>query len=115
MSNFVDVYNETYQVAAPESFVFSRPTEWSKWIRRFERFRITSGIDKQSEEAQVNTLIYSMGDQADDILCSLGLSAEDSKKYAIVKGKFESHFVKKRNVILKEPDSINGIKKMVSP
>ena len=89
----------TYQVAAPESFVFSRPSEWNKWIRRFERFRIASGIDKQSEEAQVNTLIYSMGDQADDILRSFGLSAEDSKKYTVVKEKFESHFVKKRNVI----------------
>ena len=27
------------------------------------------------------------------------MSAEDSKKYAIAKEKFESHFVKKRNVI----------------
>jgi len=89
----------TYQVAAPESFVFSHPAEWSKWIRRFERFRIVSGIEKQSEEAQVNTLIYSMGDQADEIFRSFRLSDEDAKKYSVVKAKFESHFVKKRNVI----------------
>ena len=90
----------TYQVSAPEPFGFSRPEEWEKWIRRFERFRIASGIAiKQSEEAQVNTLIYSMGPQADDIFRSFGLSDEDSKKYSVVKGKFDKHFIKRRNVI----------------
>ena len=51
------------------------------------------------EEAQVNTLIYTMGDDADDILRSFRLSDEDSKKYDVVKEKFDSHFVKRRNVI----------------
>ena len=40
-----------------------------------------------------------MGDKADDILRAFRLSAEDSKKYDTVKGKFDSHFVKRRNVI----------------
>ncbi len=40
-----------------------------------------------------------MGDEADDILRSLGLSVEDSKKYGPVKEKFEAHFVKRRNTI----------------
>ena len=35
---------------------------------------------------QVNTLIYSMGDETDDVLCSLTLSTEDLKKYDVVKG-----------------------------
>ena len=50
-------------------------------------------------ESQVNTLIYSMGDKADDILQSFTLSDEDLKKYDTVKQKFDSHFVKRRNVI----------------
>ena len=58
-----------------------------------------TGLVKQPEEVQVNTLIYSMGDEADDILKSFSLEEEDSKKYHIVKGKFESHFVKRRNTI----------------
>ena len=58
-----------------------------------------SGVEKQSEEAQVNTLMYSTGDQADNILHSFGLSEDDSKKYTIVKAKFDSHFVKRRNRI----------------
>ena len=56
--NFHCLYDHmvTYQVAAPESFVFSNPAEWSKWIQHFEWFRIASGIDKHSEETQVNTI-----------------------------------------------------------
>ena len=72
----------TYQVSALERFNFSRPSEWVKWIQRSERFRVASGIDKHSEAAQVNSLAYSMGDQADDILYSFNLSEEDSKKYS---------------------------------
>ena len=49
--------------------------------------------------AQVNTLVYSMGDEADDILRSFGFSTDDGKKYDVVKAKFDGHFVKRRNVI----------------
>ena len=40
-----------------------------------------------------------MGDEANDILASFGLNEADSKKYDVVKGKFENYFIKKRNVI----------------
>jgi len=60
---------------------------------------MASGLSTQDDEAQVNTLIYSMGDEADDILRSLALSAEDRKKYDVVKEKFDGHFVQRRNVI----------------
>ena len=90
----------TFQVAAPEPFNFSRPEEWTKWSRRFERFRKASGLDQKDDEAQVNTLIYSMGDEADDILRSFtALSEDDKKKYEPVVAQFEAHFVKRRNII----------------
>ena len=89
----------TFQVAPPEPFSFNRPEEWPKWIRRFERFRIASGLDGKAEEAQVNTLLYSMGNEGDDILRSFSLSEEDQKKYNTVKAKFDGHFVKRRNTI----------------
>ena len=88
-----------YPVSPPESFNFSRPQEWPKWIRRFERFRSAAELEKKDEEAQVNMLIYTMGDEAEDILRSFKLSDEDAKKYSVVKAKFEHHFIKKRNVI----------------
>ena len=89
----------SFQVVPPESFNFACPEQWTKWIRRFERFRIASGLSAKDDEAQVNTLIYAMGDEADDILRSFNLSEDESKRYDAVKGKFESHFDKRRNVI----------------
>ena len=89
----------TLQVSTPDPFSFSRPDEWPRWIRRFERFRIASGLAGKDDETQVNALIYTVGDQADDILASFSLSAEESKTYGIVKSKFDNYFVKRRNVI----------------
>lgn len=89
----------SYQMPPPKSFNFSKPEEWPKWIRRFQRFRQASGLSEKSSENQVNTLVYTMGDVADDILTSFGLSDEDKKKYDTVVERFERHFVKKRNII----------------
>ena len=56
----------TYQVTPPSKFSF-KSSEWTRWIRRFERFRIATELDKKEEEKQVNAIIYTMGDEADDI------------------------------------------------
>ena len=68
-----------YQIAPPEKFNFSQPEEWQKWSRRFERFRQASGLTVKEETSQINTLIYAMGDEADDILTSLSLTNVSSK------------------------------------
>ena len=75
------------------------PEEWPQWIKRFERFLQASGIMTNSEESQVNTLIYSMGQKADDILQSFGLSEEEEKKYKTMKDKFDGYFIQCRNPI----------------
>ena len=56
-------------------------------------------LDKKDKGKQVNTLIYTMGDEADDILLSFNLSPEDLQRYDVVKNRFENHFIAKRNVI----------------
>ena len=89
----------SYQVPPPQSFNFSKPEEWPNWIRRLQRFRLASGLSEKSSENQVNTLVYTMGDVADDILTSFKLTEEQQKEYDTVVAKFEHHFVKKRNVI----------------
>ena len=55
----------------------------------------------------MNTLIYSMGAQADNIFRSFGLSEDDSKKYTVVKGKFDGHFIKRHNEIFVELAKFN--------
>lgn len=66
---------------------------------RFERLKTAAELATKDKAAQVNMLIYMMGDKADDILRSFKLSDADSKKYSEVKAKFEEHFIKKRNVM----------------
>ena len=58
-----------------------------------------SGLAGKDETVQVHTLIYSMGDAADDILKSFHLTEEEMKTYDTVIDKFHNHFVKKHNVI----------------
>ena len=87
-----------YQVPPPEKFSFKQE-DWTRWIRCFKRFRKATGLDQKSGENQVNTLIYLMGEAADDIMVSFGLSADDAKQYKLVKNRFESHFIVKKNII----------------
>ena len=47
----------------------------------------------------MNTLVYCMGDEAEDVLRGLALSADDRKKYKNVKEGFDAFFVPKKNVI----------------
>lgn len=90
----------TYQISAPTPLDFFLK-EWRlvKRIRRFERFRQSSEL---GEENQINTLIYSKGDTADDIYQSFWLSEEDANKYDLVKPKFEEYFTKQKNVIYEQ-------------
>ena len=86
-------------MSPPGSYNLSQPQEWLKWIRCFEKFRTVSELAAKDKEAQVNMLTYTMGDEADDILRLIKLSKADAKKYSMVKGKFEDHFIKNRKVI----------------
>ena len=44
---------------------------WMKWSRHFERYRVASGLKNKPEHEQVSTLLYAIGDCADDILATL--------------------------------------------
>ncbi|KAH7932339.1 hypothetical protein HPB52_024703 [Rhipicephalus sanguineus] len=63
-----------FVVELPEKLDFRRPEEWKRWFTRWERYRVISGLKKQDDETQVNTLIYAMVREAEDILASLKLS-----------------------------------------
>ena len=89
----------TYQFVHPEKFDFTKPQECEKRIQRFERFRMASGIVDQPQESQENSLIYCMGSEADDVLDSLNLTAEQKQVYDTVTGKLKDYFVPKRNII----------------
>lgn len=78
----------TFSILPPEAFDFSKPHEWIKWIWRFERFHQASNLSSSSEDNQENTLIYCMGDEADDVLRGLKLDDADQHCYNKVKDAF---------------------------
>ena len=83
----------------PENFDFSKPDQWSKWKRRFEQFASASGLDKEEDARRISTLLYCLREEADDVLNSTNISAEDAKKYDKVIGKFDEYFQVRKNVI----------------
>jgi len=91
------VYNAPLQ--PPPPFRFDCPDEWPKWRRRFEQFRVASGLSKEDEERQISTLLYCLGEDADDVLTSTNISEESRKKYTDVLAKFDTHFQVRKNVI----------------
>uniref|UniRef100_A0A669BGT0 Gypsy retrotransposon integrase-like protein 1 n=1 Tax=Oreochromis niloticus TaxID=8128 RepID=A0A669BGT0_ORENI len=89
----------------PEPFDFTQPAEWPIWRQRFSRFRVASKLALESGEVQVNSLLYSMGRDAEPIYGSFVFPAATEARpspqfeYDLVLQKFDEHFVPKRNVI----------------
>ena len=86
-------------IVPPAPCDFKIPEDWPKWIRHFERYRISTELHKKDEPLQISTMIYCTGIEADDIFKSFTFAEGDEKKYANVKEKFDQHFIIKRNVI----------------
>ena len=91
----------------PALFPFSRPDEWPQWKRRFEQFRLASGLSAEEDTRQISALLYCMGDEAEDTLVSTNISEGDRKKYSTVIAKFDAFFIVRKNVIF-ERARFNG-------
>ena len=94
----------SYRIAAIEKFDFAKPEQWETWIRRFKRFRIASGLKSKTDEEQISTLIYSLGDKA-DLLQSFKMSNTDAAKYDKVLQCFKDHFNKVETLYTNEQSS----------
>ena len=68
----------------PEKFDFAHPDTWPRWLKRFERYRVASGLTGRGDSVQISTLMYAMGEEAEDILASFGLSEEVGASYNTV-------------------------------
>ena len=90
----------TLTLQPPAPFDFSQPDDWPQWIKRFEQYRVASGLSKDSETRQVSTLLYCLGDEAEDVLSSTNISEEDKANYGKVLEKLNGFFKVRKNVIL---------------
>ena len=83
----------------PEQFDFRNPDDWSRWKRRFEQFRVASGLTQDSADKQISTLLYCLGEQAEAVLTSTNITAEERKIYDTVIAKLDEFFKVRKNVI----------------
>ena len=64
-------YNSSLSDPAP--FSFDTLDHWPKWKCHFQQYHPASGLLRESEERQVNTLLYCLGEEARDILASTNI------------------------------------------
>ena len=80
----------------PAPFPFKVPDQWQRWKKRFDQYRFASGLSGESDERQISTLLYCMGEDAEETLTSTNITEEDRKEYARVVSEF---FKVRKNVI----------------
>jgi hypothetical protein len=93
-----------FNLQPPEQFDFKRPNEWTRWKKRFEQFRIASGLSADTAERQISTLLYCLGEEAEAVLSSTNPADADRKAYDKVLGKFDAFFKVRKNIL-----SSNGL------
>ena len=89
----------SFRLEPPESFEFSKPDGWNRWKRRFDQFRVASGLANEDDAKQVSTLLYCLGEGAEDTLSSTNISRKDRESYGAVVKKLDDYFGVRRNVI----------------
>ena len=63
----------------PWSSNFKHPDEWPCW-KRFGQFWLASGLTAKSEQKQISTFLYCMGEAAEDTFSLTDISPEDRAK-----------------------------------
>ena len=74
---------------------------WPKWLRHFEHYRLAYGLQNRSNQEQVGTFLYAMGDCADDIIKMLSIN-EATPSLDKVKTALNGYFAAHRNVIVEQ-------------
>ena len=82
----------------PNTFCFKNIEEWLKWQCRFEQYCMASGLAGREEEQQVSTLLYCLGEDAEDILDATRITTDDKKKYDKVVEAFDNYFKVLKNI-----------------
>ena len=85
----------------PEKFNFKQPDEWPRWSKRFEQFRVASGLSAESEARQINmhVILYCLGEEGEDLLRSTNITEDERKVYSTVLEKLNGFFHVRKNII----------------
>ena len=74
----------------PPEFDVTRPEAWPEWSERYNRYHRISKAYEESEEFQIDSVLYTMGDTADKILKLL--PADKIKKYKDLMAELDKYF-----------------------
>ena len=61
----------------PGNLDFKNPDGSQLWRKRFEQFRIASGLGEATGQRQVSTLLYCLGEDAEPVLNSTDITGEE--------------------------------------
>ena len=78
---------------------FAKSEAWPKWKCHFEQYCQVSALVEKGEQHQVNTLLYYLGLDAEEVLDTTSISEDDKKKYENVIDEFDKYFDVKKNVM----------------
>ena len=81
----------------PDKFDFNDPGQWSRWKARWLRYREASRLCEQAEKEQINTLVYTLGPQAEDVILAKAIP-EDTHDNLIKS--FDDYFGIRTNTIV---------------
>jgi predicted aspartyl protease len=86
---------------SPKPFDVSNPRSWQSWIKTFERYRSASGLTSRSEQAQIDSLLYCMGQESEEQYNALRVRTPNNAPptYADVKTAFDEFYKEKKNLV----------------
>ena len=87
------------QLRQPDPFDLKDPDSWPKWKRRYLQYQEAAGLSDKGDARQINTLLYCLGEEANEILTSTNITTDERKVFATVLAKFDGYFKVRRNVI----------------
>ena len=94
----------------PAEFDFTKPSGWMAWRERFMRFRSATQLSKKDGQTQIDTLVYTMGPEAENVFKTFSFArarpavgsepAYDEKQdFDVVIKKFDQYFIPKINTV----------------
>ena len=80
------------QLIPPGPFNFKSPDVWPRWRKRYEQFRVASGLSTDCATKQVSTLLYCLGEEAESVLVSMSATEEDLEDHDSIIATFDAFF-----------------------
>lgn len=80
----------------PPHFHFTRPESWQEWKERYSRYHRISKTNKESEEIQIDSVLYTIEKTAEKIIKLLPQTK--TKKYQDLMEEFDKYLQPRSNV-----------------